>query len=192
MKRNTVRAKFLADWRKSQILLFPEPGETNEFTLLPMCWASRFSQTHPLPLHFLLPASTFSNEMWEMGQFTAEGCFFLRDRDIKMEYRGYAEVDEGVWIQTERKKAGKKKKEVARQESKMLALIWVSSLREDRSAWIAFLAFNFSYTKRDWSWGAALDLSNQLPWQELLRYSTSRNKRARQHGEVRYAQKVWQ
>lgn len=84
------------------------------------------------------------------------------------------------------------KKEVARQESKMLALIWVSSLREDRSAWIAFLAFNFSYTKRDWSWGAALDLSNQLPWQELLRYSTSRNERARQRGEVRYAQKVWQ
>lgn len=35
-----------------------------------------------------------------MGQFTAKGCFFLRDTDIKMEHRWYVEVDvgkTGVW-----------------------------------------------------------------------------------------------
>lgn len=53
--------------------------------------------------------------MWEMGQFTAKGCFFLRDADIKMEHRWYVEVDvgkTGVWSggvefsQREKKKEG--------------------------------------------------------------------------------------
>lgn len=52
--------------------------------------------------------------------------------------------EEFEFRQRKRKKAEKD----VRQESKTLALIWVSSLRVDRSAWIAFLAFNFSHTKR--------------------------------------------
>lgn len=30
-----------------------------------------------------------------MDQFTAKGCFVLRDADIKMQYSQYAEVDVG-------------------------------------------------------------------------------------------------
>lgn len=45
-----------------------------------------------------------------------------------------------------------------------------------------------SLSQRDGSSRAALDLSNQLPQQELLRYSTSRNEGGRQHGELRYNQ----
>lgn len=33
--------------------------------------------------------------MWEMDQFTAKGCFSLRDTDIKMQYSHNAEIDVG-------------------------------------------------------------------------------------------------
>lgn len=36
--------------------------------------------------------------MWEIDQFAAKGCFFLRDTDIKMQYSQNAEVDLGeMW-----------------------------------------------------------------------------------------------
>lgn len=52
-----------------------------------------------------------------------------------------------------------------------------------RSAWIAFFAFSWVFTQR-LRMKAALDLPNQLPWRQLLRYLTSRNKSECQHQEV--------
>lgn len=127
----------LADSRKTPVLLFQGPRDTNEFTVLPMCWPSSISP------HSSLPASTFWNKMWEMGQFTAKGCFFLRGTDIDMEYRGYAEVDGerwGVWVSKKKRKMRDRK---ARRWHK-----YECHLREDRSAWMAFLAFSFRYTKK--------------------------------------------
>lgn len=41
---------------QEKLLLFQGPRGTNEFTVLPMCWASSFSP------HSSLPASTFKKE----------------------------------------------------------------------------------------------------------------------------------
>lgn len=68
------------------------------------------------PPHSSSPASTFRNEMWEMGQFTAKGCFFLRD--IKMENRWYAVVDverRGV-LSLDREKKGRRRCETGKQD----------------------------------------------------------------------------
>lgn len=65
--------------RKTPILLFQR---TNEF------YSSVNVLGQQVPPLLSTPASTFQNEMWEMGQFTAEGCFFLGDTRVKMERRG--------------------------------------------------------------------------------------------------------
>lgn len=75
--------------KKNNFWLKNSPKETNELWILHQCAGLAGSS----PSRSSLPASTFGNEMWEMGQFTAKGCFFLRDADIKMEHRWYAEVD---------------------------------------------------------------------------------------------------
>lgn len=46
------------------------------------------------PSH-LLPASNLGKEAKETDQFTAKGCFFLRDTDMETEHRQYVERDVG-------------------------------------------------------------------------------------------------
>lgn len=86
------------------LLCFSKPGTLMNSHFNQRAWLapSPRSTTH------FLPAATFANEKWEMGQFTAKGCFFLRDRDVEMENRGCAKADEGLNFSREKRRGEKK------------------------------------------------------------------------------------
>lgn len=154
---------------------------------------SQLYPPHPTPQHTHIISSTclnFWNEMWEMGQFTAKGCFFLRDTDIKMEYWEHAEVD-----------GGEKKRLNLDREKKRKEKMWDRKARcrhwHEHHVWglaevleLHFLAFNFSFTKRLESNSGSWSFQSATKTRAAQIFNKVKQKREK-HGEVCCTREVW-